>query len=153
MKLGDVKIVDLSASVLNDELSKPEQGEYVFKSKRYVDYHGREARPNWWFRWIRNAPHNGFREVIEARANGYSFVQNGVDPYWPEGGVLDGNGHYVFSDTVLMKRPLAMELEVRYENLVLSKGMAQGKVNAFKSGLAAEGANVPSGLIDELIGA
>ena len=152
MKLGDIKTIDLKNSVVDEKLSKPEDGNYVFKSKRYVAYNGSGPRPDWWFRWIRHEANNGFREEREARVEGYSYVQSGVDPYWPESVPPDGDGHFVYGDVVLMKRPLMMELDARLENARLSKGMAQAKINAFKSKLHEEAADIPQGLIDEMIG-
>jgi hypothetical protein len=151
MKLGDIKIIDLNASVVDDKLSKPSGGDYVFKSKRYVDYKGTGGRPDYWFRWIRHEQNNQFREERDAGFEGYTYVQSGVDPYWPESVPPDGEGHYIYGDVVLMKRPLMKELDARIENARLSRGMAQAKINAYKIQLREANADIPQGLIDELI--
>lgn len=152
MKLGNVKVVDLKNSVVDEKLSDAKNGNYVFKTKKYIDYMGRADRPAWWFRWIRHEPSNGLREEREAKIEGYSYVQHGVDPYWPESIPPDADGHFVYGDVVLMKRPLVKELDARIENLRLSRGAAQAKINAFKTQLGAEHGDIPQRLIDELIG-
>jgi hypothetical protein len=151
MKLGDIKIVDLKNSIVDEKLSKPKECDFVFKLKRYVSYKGTSGRPDVWFRWIRHEKNTDYREEREARVEGYSYVQHGVDPYWPESVPPDGEGHFVYGDVVLMKRPLIKELDARLENARLSKGMAQAKINAFKSQLREENAGIPQGLIDEMI--
>ncbi|MCK9597891.1 MAG: hypothetical protein M0R06_02550 [Sphaerochaeta sp.] len=152
MNLADIKIVDLKTSVVDEKLSKPKDGNYEFKSKKYIDYKGRSGRPDYWFTWIRHEPSNNFREEREARYNSYTYVVQGVDPYWPEPLVPDAEGHYVYGDVVLMKRPLLTELDARIKNAELSRGMAKAKVNAFNNALIGENAELSDKMIKSILG-
>lgn len=145
-------IVDLNTSVIDKKLSKPELDQYEFDSKKYIDYKGRAGRPDYWFQWIRHEPSNGFREEREARYNHYTYVVKGVDPYWPEPLVADAEGHYVYGDVVLMKRPLLVEVNERLKNAELSRGMAKAKVNAFKNALIGENADLSDKMIESILG-
>jgi len=139
MNLMDIRIVDLGNSAYDEEASRPKQGEYVFKSKRYVTYKGDGPRPNWFFTWERYEPTNGYREVSAAKAGGFSFVNVDTDKYWPEGMAPDAEGKYVFGDAVLMKCPLVDELQRRFNNRELSKTGGTRQMEAFGRGVQREG--------------
>jgi glycosyltransferase involved in cell wall biosynthesis len=153
MKLRDVRIVDLRTSVIDKALSKPEQAQYVFKSKQYISYRGKGPRPDYWFKWILHDKNHSYREEHEAMMRGYTYVVSGVDPYWPETVPPNGDGQYVYcGDVVLMKQPLLKYLDERLENAKLSKGLSQAAITAFESELRDGGAELSQKLIDQLAG-
>lgn len=142
MYLGQVKVIDLRHSVWDEKKSNRKKGDYVITKKAYARdlYHGPMRSP-WWFRWIRNEPNNRFREVRDAKIEGYTFVTLD-DPYWPEGVSPDEayEGHYTFGDVILMKRPLLDELRARKHARDLSDGQAMAKREQFNEQMRDQGA-------------
>jgi len=153
MKLQDVKIIDLRASVLDREKSDPECGRYVFKEKRYVDYKGKSTRPNYKFLWCRWEPKNNYREFNEWNVRwGDTLLTNAVDPYIPEGIPKDAEGHFRYGDVILVKRPLINELKRLEENEKISKRGAGAKMQGFQNEMKLQGVDISDDQFAELTG-
>ncbi len=147
MKLREIRDVDLTASVIDKEHSNPAKGEYEFISKKYV---GEAGTPPYFFTWERYSPENHYRDVSEAKAKGFTFVQAGVDPYWPESVVPNAEGLYVFGDLVRMKCRLVEEVERRAENAELSRGAGKAKLNAFRASAKNMGVDITDEAMERL---
>lgn len=134
-------VIDLRHSVWDEKKSNRKKGDYVITRKVYIGQEYRTPTQSpWWFRWIRNEPTNRFREVRDAKIEGYTFVTLD-DPYWPEGITPDeaNEGHYTFGDVVLMKRPLLDELKARKHARDLSNSMGMAKKQAFNEQMREQG--------------
>jgi len=121
-----------------------QNGSYKFKKKVIVDYFGERApAPEHYLKWVRYDQSNNYRESRDmAAAWNYSYVEPGIDPYWPEG-VGPTDGKYVYGDLVLMKVPLREYLVQRHEAIQRAK---QGKANAvarFEAEVEKSGSRVP----------
>ncbi len=144
MYLGQVGIIDLRNSVWDENKSNRKKGDYVITKKVYVrDLYNTPMRPPWWFRWIRNEPTNRFREVRDAKIDGYTFVTLD-DPYWPEGVTPDEayEGHYTFGDVILMKRKLLDELRARIHTRKISDSQGMAKKQQFQESMRDQGAGL-----------
>lgn len=152
MYLSDIKIVDLRFSEWDEEKSDPKDGNYDFSKKVYINMHGgKEVRPPWFFTWIRYEKANNYDEFRTCKYDGYSAVQFGEDEYYPEPLSPNNNGHYVFKDVILVKRPLIDELKYRLEKQSRNTS-ARSKVEAFQEEMKRKGAGIPDSMIEELIG-
>ena len=152
MYLSDIKIVDLRFSKWDKEKSNPQDGDYVFEEKKYIDMYGnKEARPPWYFTWCRYDPRNDYREFREWKVSGYSAVQVDDEEYWPEPLAPNENGHYVFGDVICVKRPLIDELKYRMEKQSRNTS-ARSKIEAFQEQMSRDGVGVPDSVLRELLG-
>ncbi len=156
MYLGQVKVIDLRHSAWDEKKSDRKKGDYVFTKKAYVrDLYLTPMRSPWWFRWIRNEPANRFREVRDAKIEGYTFVEVD-DPYWPEGVSPDSayEMDYACGAAILMKRKLIDELRARKHAKDLSDGMSMAKKNQFNEQMRDQGSaltNRDEELLQELL--
>ena len=152
MYLSDIKIVDLRFSKWNEGKSDPQDGDYDFTKKVYVNmYGGKEVRPPWFFTWIRYEKANNYDEYRTCKYDGYSAVQVDVDEYWPEPLSPNNNGHYVFKDVICVKRPLVDELKYRLEKQARNTS-ARSKIEAFQEEMNRKGAGIPDSMVKELLG-
>lgn len=142
MTLGEIRIVNLRDSVWDKEASKPDKGEYVFQSKRYVPYDiskcGSEPMPEHFITWERYENRSSYREISQAKASGFSYVVVG-DPYWPEGVAPDAEGKYVYGDVVLMKCPIVAELQRRIDRDTRNRNGVQQSADSFNAAARAAG--------------
>jgi len=128
-------IVDLKHSRLDEEKSKPKDGVFYFKEKRYLDYKDSAMRPDFKYKFLRMAPY----DLSGAIADGWDFVTL-KDPVYPEGAVLNAEKHWQFMDAVLMKIDLAVYLDYRDEALQRSENAVKASRGKFASQAAAIGA-------------
>lgn len=128
-------IIDLKHSKLDEEKSRPKDGVFFFKEKRYLDYKDSAMRPDFKYKFHRNAPY----EISGAQADGWDFVTL-KDPVFPEGAILNAEKHWQFMDAVLMKIDLATYLDYREEALVRSQNAVKVARGKFASQAAALGA-------------
>jgi len=137
--LRHIKIVDLKHSQIDKEKSKPENGVFYFKEKRFLDYKDSAMRPSFKYKFHRNAPY----EISGAQAEGWEFVTL-KDPVFPEGAILNAEKHWQFMDAVLMKQDLATYLDNREEALVRSQNAVKIAQGRFASQAAKLGARAYS---------
>ena len=153
MYISDIKIVDLSFSKWDEKKSNPQDGEYEFDEKVYIDMYGnKESRPPWFFTWCRYSPQNNYREFREWKVTGYTAVNVDEDKYWPEPLPPNENGHYVFGDVILVKRKLIDELKERLERQTMSKGAAAARLRDWQEKMEREGAAIPESMVKDLLG-
>ena len=152
MYLSDIKFVDLRFSEWDEEKSSPEDGDYDFTKKVYIDmYGGKEVRPPWFFTWCRYDSRNNYQEFRDWKYDGYSAVQFGTDEFYPEPLSPNNDGHYVFKDVIWVKRPLVDELKYRLEKQARNTS-ARAKVEAFQEEMQRKGAGIPDSMVKELLG-
>lgn len=150
MNLQDIRIIDLKKSAFDAKLSKPDEGEYVFLDKKYIQGNHSE---NSFFSWCRYEPRNGYRELNEWRIKfGYLPVRVADKDFVPDGVPKNAEGHFVYGDLILVKCPLIEELKRRAEAEDMSKGAAKAKIRGFGEQMKREDASIPQGMIDEMLG-
>ena len=113
--LADVKIVDLEHSEIDEERSNPEKGEYFFLGEPVCvsdkSYKDASTCPPFVFKWV-SPEIGGGRRIKTFRHNlHFDFVVHGEDPYYPQGADLDADGHWTYSDMVLLKCPLEIHMQ------------------------------------------
>ena len=149
MKLGEIRVIDLEHSEWDKERSNPANGEYLFLSKKYV---GPLGSGPWHFTWERYSPESHYREIAEAKSRGFSIVKSGVDLYWPESVVPNGEGYFVFGDLVLMKCRAVDELERLADNAEMSRGAGRAKLNAFRANAKSQGVDITDEAMERMSG-
>jgi hypothetical protein len=115
--LKDIHIVDLNRSVIDEAKSDRKKGRFFFKKRTYitdVDYKDAQTRPRHKLEWANNEK-EGYG-VQTYQGMGYDFVTKD-DPYYPDGANIDGEGHYVFKDAILMKCDLTSWLKRRARDM------------------------------------
>jgi hypothetical protein len=133
--LRHVKIVDLKHSQIDEEKSRPKDGVFFFKEKRYLDYKDSAMRPHFKYKFHRSAPY----DISAAQSAGWDFVTL-KDPVFPEGAILNAEKHWVFMDMVLMKVDLTTYLDYREEALDRSQNAVKVARGKFASQAASLGA-------------
>jgi len=149
--LKDSPFIDRKNSKLDDKLSEPEKGVYICKAGDEAKYNLRDPKSgkhsDWWFRWVSNTPQ---RISILKATKGYDFVTKN-DDIVPMGMPCDTEGHYIFGDLVLMKRPLASYLMERYNASQKGKLRRTAILDKFKTDTKKSGAGLPDGEMDRIL--
>ena len=148
--LGNIPIIDLRKSVIDEKKSKPDQDEYVFKKKVTIDPRGIVRNPDYKIKWgslIRDG-----QDLSQMRfAFGYDFVTP-EDKIWPEGVKRNSDGHYQFGDAVLMKCPLRTYIEkIKEDRQAVENQLASGRAR-FKDATKEAGAQVSDDEIADILG-
>ena len=152
MELCEIKVVDLAHSKIDAKKSKPEQGEYEFIEKAYVDYRDKGRRPRFWFTTCRYDPSNNYREYREWKYTRQATFLKKDDPYWPETMSPDAEGKYQMGDAVWVKIPLEVKLK-EIENQRRYTPTGKSYLEKFNAEMAAQGADIPESMMQELLGA
>lgn len=161
--LKDCIIVDLRHSELllpsDPKEAKKVQGhmdetcEFQFVKKVYVDYYNRGIRPPYWFTWCRYSKTNDYRDLYEWKVMyGYTPVQKGIDPYWPDGVMPDENGFFVVGDLISVKRNLIDHLQESLENQARTRRGARERLEQFHEHKKAHHGAIPEDMFQELMG-
>ncbi len=136
-------IVDLRKSKIDEKLSDPKSGKYVFLEKVYIK--GKNHSEDKFFSWCRNRD----TDVTEWRLSyGFETVKAVVDPYWPEGITPAADGVYVKGDLVLVMCPIELEIRRRVEEEQMGKRQQKAQIDKLKAETKAAGADV-DGLVDD----
>ena len=132
--LKDIDIIDMERSIIDKERSEPENGLYFFKEKVSItdkSYKDASTCPPDVLKWGRMTENGGqirkWRLVYH-----FDFVVHGEDPYYPEGAELDGEGHWIFGDAILMKCPLELHMERKQKAVKRSEDDLKAKGRAFR---------------------
>ena len=149
--LKDFPFIDRKTSKLDEKRSNPEKGIYICNAGDEVKYNLRDPKTgkhsDWWFRWAENSPK---RISILMSTKGYDFVHK-TDDIVPLGMPTDAEGHYIFGDLVLMKRPLESYLMEQQARMNRGKGKPKAILDKFRSDSKKSGVNLPDGEYDELL--
>lgn len=148
MNLSDIKkhMVDLRRSEWDKERSIPKNGTYFFTKKVYLnskDYRDDQTRPKFKYRWVAFdskddfASFNHWRMSYQATAVDYKDEETEV---WPEFLVPDAEGHYRYMDMILMKIPIAVEVDRILDNRAQYDKAREGLQKKFNTDAAAEDA-------------
>ena len=148
--LGNIPIIDLRKSVIDEKKSKPDQDEYVFKKKVVIDPRGIVRNPDYKIKW--GSLIRGGQDLSQMRfAFGYDFVTP-EDKIWPEGVKRNSDGHYQFGDAVLMKCPLRTYIEkIKEDRQAVENQLASGRAR-FKDATKEAGAQVSDDEIADILG-
>ena len=137
--LKDIHIVDLKRSVIDEGKSDRKKNRFFFKKRVYVadaDYKDAQTRPAYKFEWAaldnmsRSDPAEDSAGVQTYFGMGYDFVTKD-DPYYPEGAILDSEGHYVFKDAILMRCDFGAWLKRRARDIDRSNKAPKRTRDAF----------------------
>jgi len=155
MNLSDLKkrMVDLRRSEYDKERSSPKDGKYVWTKKVYLkfsDYKDDNARPNFKYRWVAYDSNNDFTQFNHWRMNYEATPVDYKDPsteIYPEPLVPNAEGHYRYMDMILMKIPIAVEVDRIVDNRQRYDKAREGLDKKFKS----EVASVDKGAVEESV--
>lgn len=151
MELCEIKIVDLNHSKFDPKKSNPDEGEYEFIEKKYVDYLDKGRRPKFWFTSCRYDPINNYKEFREWKYTRRATFLKKEDGYWPETMAPDAEGKYIYGDAVFVKIPLEVKLKEIEDNRRLSP-TGKSYLERFNSEMEAQGVSVPDSMLNELMG-
>jgi len=136
--LKDIDIIDMERSVVDEERSEPENGLYFFKEKVSItdkSYKDAATCPPDVLKWGRMTEDG--RQIRKWRlVFHYDFVVHKEDPYYPEGAELDGEGHWVFGDAILMKCPLDVHMQRKVKDLKTADDNLKAKGRQFRTAVA-----------------
>jgi hypothetical protein len=108
MTLNQVRIVDLKRTEVDEEKSDRVHGKLVFKGRKtYISdssYIDGSTRPEHKTKWVTKVLAEGRTLDRFLYREGWEFVTTN-DDYYPEGSRVDAEGHYIYMDTVLLKKP------------------------------------------------
>jgi hypothetical protein len=141
MNLSDLKkrMVDLRRSEYDKERSIPKDGKYVWTKKVYLkfdDYKDDNTRPNFKYRWVAYDDKNDFTQFNHWRMNFDATPVDYKEPsteIYPEPLVPNVEGHYRYMDMILMKIPIAVEVDRIIDNRQRYDKAREGLDNKFKS--------------------
>lgn len=141
MNLADLKkrMVDLRRSEYDKERSSPKDGKYVWTKKVYLqfsDYKDDNTRPNFKYRWVAYDSNNDFAQFNHWRMNYEATPVDYKEPsteIYPEPLVPNAEGHYRYMDMILMKIPIAVEVDRIVDNRQRYDKAREGLDKKFKS--------------------
>ena len=151
MMLHEIKIVDLNHSEWDKKLSNPESGKYHFVKKTYIDYHGGKGiRPEHHLLWVSKTP----REIMTWKTRyGYTLVEFGIDPYWPEDIAPNEEGHFVFSDDVVLMKCSLLEYLKRKEKdqEIMRRQQGRSMIQGLQEEINRTGMGLPDNWMDKAL--
>jgi len=128
------------------------RGYYKFKKKTYVNYRDAGRRPPWKFIWCQYSDRDNYSMYHDWQVQfGSTAVVYDEDGYAPEGIPVNGEGHFVFKDVILMKEDLQKYLRRQMEARMKSERASKAEIDALRSQFAEEGGNLPDGYMEELM--
>jgi len=150
MNLADLKkrMVDLRRSEYNKDVSSPKDGKYTWVKKVYLkfsDYKDDNTRPTFKYRWVAYDSKDDFASFNHWRMHYEATPVDYKDPsveIYPEPLVPNAEGHYHYMDMILMKIPIAVEVDRIVDNRKQYDKASDGLLKKFKSEAKAEGAEV-----------
>ena len=148
MNLLEMKkhMVDLRRSEYDKSKSSPKDGKYTWVKKVYLnskDYRDTNTRPEYKYRWVAFdekddfVNYNHWRMAYNATPVDYKDANNEI---YPEPLVPNAEGHYRFMDMILMKIPIAVEVQRLIDNRKQYDKAREGLDKKFKAEVAKEGA-------------
>lgn len=148
MNLQDIKrhMVDLRRSEYDKERSSPKDGKYFWTKKVYLnskDYKDDNTRPDFKYRWVAFDErddfinYNHWRMTYEATPVDYKDAATEI---YPEPLVPNAEGFYRYMDMILMKIPIAVEVQRILDNRGQYDKAREGLDKKFRSEAAKEGA-------------
>jgi len=153
--LGQMKLVDLKRSIVDEKKSDLKKGKYAFMSKTYLsraDFLDASLGLNEYYTWVLYEPRENYRTVETYRYSwGFEIVTVG-DRMCPEGISPDAENKYVFKDVVLMKCPLVNWLRKTLADQAKSDQQAKSVLASFEKELDAVGAGVSQETLSKLLG-
>jgi hypothetical protein len=158
LNLSELKkhMVDLRRSEFDKDRSSPKDGRYIWTKKVYLltkDYRDDQTRPNFKYRWVAFDKNDDFASFNHWRMN---FDASPVDykdaatEVYPEPLVPDAEGHYRFMDMILMKIPVAAEVDRIMSNRKQFDKAAEGLQKKFNTDAGAEQAAFTEGNVYEV---
>jgi len=153
--LGQMKLVDLKRSNVDEKKSDPKKGKYAFVSKVYFtksDFADASLGLNEYYQWVLFEPNESYRTVQTHKYSwGFEFVTVG-DRMWPEGIEPDSESKYVFKDVVLMKCPLINWLKKVERDQMKSDQQAKSSLASFEKDARDAGIGVSQETLSKLLG-
>jgi len=149
MNLSDIKhhTIDLRRSEWDKERSRPKDGIYYWTKKVYLnsrDYKDDNTRPNFKYRWVAFDEKDDFVNFnhwrMEYQATPVDYKDAATEVY-PEPLVPTVDGNYRWKDMILMKIPIAVEVDRILDNRKQYDNAAKGlqkKFNALARGEQAD---------------
>jgi len=125
---------------------------FVFERKAYADYYDRTRRSPYFFSWCRYDRRSEFRDLFEWKTEGWTEIQRGEDPFWPEGCPPNEKGHFTSGDLIAVKRPLLDHIQEQLEQQAQSRGGARERLEKFHQARKAQGGAIPEAMFQELLG-
>jgi len=158
LNLADLKkrMVDLRRSDYDKERSTPKDGKYIWVKKVYLktsDYRDDNTRPEFKYRWVAFDKNDDFASFNHWRMNYEASPVDYKDPsteVYPEPLVPDVEGHYRFMDMILMKIPVAVEVNRILDNRDQYDKAAIGLQKKFNTDAGAEQASFAEGNVYEI---
>ena len=160
--LENMQFIDLRFSELDlpddpkkAEIAKREMIQscrFKFKRKAYVDYYDKTRRAPYYFSWGPYDKKQDFRGLFEWEMDGWTKVQQGIDPYWPEGCPPSADGFFTNGDLIAMKRPLLEHIEEQLRQQAMSRRGARERLERFHRARKAQGGGIPEEMFQELLG-
>jgi len=136
--LRDIDIIDMNRSIVDEERSEPENGLYFFKEKVSItdkSYKDAATCPDDVLKW--GVMTEDGRQIRKWRlVYNFDFVVHKEDPYYPEGAELDGEGHWIFGDAILMKCPLELHMQRKQKDLKTAEDSKKAAGRQFRSAVA-----------------
>lgn len=148
MNLSDIKrhMVDLRRSEYDKERSTPKDGKYYWTKKVYLnskDYKDDNTRPNFKYRWVAFDEKDDFRSFNHWRmtysATPVDYKDEATEVY-PETLIPNAEGYYRYMDMILMKIPIAVEVDRILDNRKQYDKAREGLDKKFRSDMMAEDA-------------
>ena len=158
MNLAELKkrMVDLRRSEYDKERSSPKDGKYIWVKKVYLktsDYRDDNTRPEFKYRWVAFDKNDDFASFNHWRMNYEASPVDYKEPsteVYPEPLVPDAEGHYRFMDMILMKIPVAVEVNRILDNRAQYDKAALGLQKKFNTDAGAEQAAFAEGNVYEV---
>ena len=158
MNLAELKkrMVDLRRSEYDKERSSPKDGKYIWVKKVYLktsDYRDDNTRPEFKYRWVAFDKNDDFASFNHWRMNYEATTVDYKDPsteVYPEPLVPTAEGHYRFMDMILMKIPVAAEVNRILDNRAQYDKAALGIQKKFNTDAGAEQAAFAEGNVYEV---
>jgi hypothetical protein len=151
--LHQIRIVDLTHSVLNKDGNNKKRGIYNFKKKEYISYETKGRICPWKFMWVRYNSDDDYADVRDYQTSYGAEAVTTKDPYWPEPVRPNNEGIYRHRDTILMKIPLINWLRHLDEAEADSNRAVGVKQKEYEDKIQSEGGvveEVPDSVMDEL---
>jgi hypothetical protein len=142
MHLGQIKLVDLKRSQIDEEKSDPKKNKYFFKKKVHTKYPFADDAYAYKWNTIDETPNRISPEEEWKILYNFDYVVAGQDSVWPEGAKLDANNHYVFGDAILMKCRIEDYLAKRKKEVAKSEKAYKAEVDKYRASLRRVGRQV-----------
>ena len=148
--IAEVIFIDMERSKIDEERSKPAKGIYFFKGEPVVitneSYKHAETCPDFVYKWGRHTE-DGRSLNKWIFQYGWDFVTHGEDKIYPQGAQLDAEGHWIFSDGVLMKLPLEVHMKRRARELKAIDDAQKARKRQFNADVAASDPKLGKGAV------